>query len=259
MGRPSTLAHHLGHVAVRAPGMAPPKWAPRVLHLFEHVSHGQSTHSFGTMSLASSKQSLLSEGDPEGVLLVQRLHRPLEWHVVFHEGLEVATCFSCLWFCGGRTERARFNPRFSVTVVVRSRGFNFRDKIKPLLFRWRVRRPSNHSAPICTSSALKAPSSCGSLTAVSSASDTDILATAFSTIQVSLTTGQSITGAAGCPGPLYPRNGRRAHTIQRTCDDTASWPPRRPADGQQRAALRERVTGHQEGSRGLISPSRRMY
>ena len=49
------------------------------------------------------------------------------------------------------------------------------------------------------------------------------------------------------------------HTIQRTCDDTASWPPRRPADGQQRAALRERVTGHQEGSWGLISLSRRMY
>ena len=48
-------------------------------------------------------------------------------------------------------------------------------------------------------------------------------------------------------------------TIQRTCDDTASWPPQRPADGQQRAALRERVTGHQEGSRGLISPSRRMF
>ena len=36
------------------------------------------------------------------------------------------------------------------------------------------------------------------------------------------------------------------------------WPPRRPADGQQRAALRERVTGHQEGSRGLIIPSLRM-
>ena len=60
-------------------------------------------------------------------------------------------------------------------------------------------------------------------------------------------------------GPLYPRNGRRPHTIQGTCDDTASWPPRRPADGQQRAALRERVTGHQEGSRGLISPSRRLF
>ena len=61
------------------------------------------------------------------------------------------------------------------------------------------------------------------------------------------------------PGPLYSRNGKRPHTIQRTCDDTASWPPRRPADGQQRAALRERVTGHQEGSRGLINPSRRMF
>ena len=72
-------------------------------------------------------------------------------------------------------------------------------------------------------------------------------------------TRDSRTEARTGPGPLYPRNGKRPHTIQRTCDDTASWPPRRPADGQQRAALRERVTGHQEGSRGLISPSRRMY
>ena len=67
------------------------------------------------------------------------------------------------------------------------------------------------------------------------------------------------TEARTGPGPLCPRNGRRPRTIQGTCDDTASWPPRRPADGQQRAALRERVTGHQEGSRGLINPSRRMF
>ena len=72
-------------------------------------------------------------------------------------------------------------------------------------------------------------------------------------------TRDSRTEARTGPGPLYPRNGKRPHTIQRVCDDTASWPPRRPADGQQRAALRERVTGHQEGSRGLISPSRRMF
>ena len=71
-------------------------------------------------------------------------------------------------------------------------------------------------------------------------------------------TRDSRTEAQTGPGPLYTRNGKRPHTIQRTCDDTASWPPRRPADGQQRAALRERVTGHQEGPRGLISPSRRM-
>ena len=64
------------------------------------------------------------------------------------------------------------------------------------------------------------------------------------------------TEARTGPGPLCPRNGRRPHTIQGTCDDTANWPPQRPADGQQRAALRERVTGHQEGSRGLTSPSR---
>ena len=57
------------------------------------------------------------------------------------------------------------------------------------------------------------------------------------------------TEARRGPGPVYTRNGKRPHTIQRTCDDTASWP----------AALRERVTGHQEGSRGLIIPSRRMY
>ena len=67
------------------------------------------------------------------------------------------------------------------------------------------------------------------------------------------------TEARTGPGPLYPRNGRRPHAVQGTCDDTASWPPQRPADGQQRAALRERVTGHQEGSRGLINPSRRMF
>ena len=70
--------------------------------------------------------------------------------------------------------------------------------------------------------------------------------------------GQTTEARTG-PGPLYPRNGKRPPTIQRTCDDTATWPPRRPADGQQRAALRERVTGHQEGSRGLINPSRRMF
>ena len=44
------------------------------------------------------------------------------------------------------------------------------------------------------------------------------------------------------PGPLCPRNGKRPHTIQGTCDDTACWPPQRPADGQQRAALRLRVS-----------------
>ena len=57
--------------------------------------------------------------------------------------------------------------------------------------------------------------------------------------------------------PLYTRNGRRQHTIQGTCDDTASWPPRRPADGQQRAALRREGDGTR--SWGLISPSRRMF
>ena len=31
--------------------------------------------------------------------------------------------------------------------------------------------------------------------------------------------------------------------FQGTCDDTASWPPRRPADGQQRAALRRECDG----------------
>ena len=51
-------------------------------------------------------------------------------------------------------------------------------------------------------------------------------------------TRDSRTEARTGPGPLYTRNGKRPHTIQRTCDDTATWPPRRPADGQQRAALR---------------------
>ena len=45
------------------------------------------------------------------------------------------------------------------------------------------------------------------------------------------------TEARTGPAPLCPRNGKRPHTFQGTCDDTASWPPRRPADGQQRAAL----------------------
>ena len=45
------------------------------------------------------------------------------------------------------------------------------------------------------------------------------------------------------PGHLCPRNGKRPHTFQGTCDDTASWPPQRPADGQQRAALRREGDG----------------
>ena len=61
------------------------------------------------------------------------------------------------------------------------------------------------------------------------------------------------TEARTGPGPLCPRNGKRPPTIQRTCDDTARWPPRRPADGQQRAA------GHREGSQGLTSPSRHAH
>ena len=38
-------------------------------------------------------------------------------------------------------------------------------------------------------------------------------------------TRDSRTEARTGPGPLYPRNGKRPHTIQRTCDDTACWPP----------------------------------
>ena len=64
------------------------------------------------------------------------------------------------------------------------------------------------------------------------------------------------TEARTGPGPLCPRNGKRPHTIQGTCDDTASWLPRRPADGQQRALRRE---GDGTRSRGLISPSRRTF
>ena len=65
------------------------------------------------------------------------------------------------------------------------------------------------------------------------------------------------TEARTGPGPLYPRNGKRPHTVQRTCDDTASWLPQRPADGQQWAALRREGDGTR--SRGLISPSRRTF
>ena len=65
------------------------------------------------------------------------------------------------------------------------------------------------------------------------------------------------TEARTGPGPLYTRNGRRPHTIQGTCDDTASWPPRRPADDQQWVALRREGDGTR--SRGLISSSRRMF
>ena len=68
--------------------------------------------------------------------------------------------------------------------------------------------------------------------------------------------GQRTEARTG-PGPLYPCNGKRPPTIQRTCDDTASWPPQRPADGQQRAALRRGGDGTR--SRGLINPSRRMF
>ena len=60
------------------------------------------------------------------------------------------------------------------------------------------------------------------------------------------------TEARTGPGPLSPRNGKRPPTIQRTCDDTATWPPRRPADGQQRAALRREGDGTQ--SRGSDQP-----
>ena len=60
------------------------------------------------------------------------------------------------------------------------------------------------------------------------------------------------TEARTGPGPLYTRNGRRPHTIQGTCDDTANWPPRRPADGQQRAALPREGDGTQ--SRGSDQP-----
>ena len=62
---------------------------------------------------------------------------------------------------------------------------------------------------------------------------------------------------ANRPRSPVPRNGKRPHTIQGTCDDTASWLPRRPADGQQRAALRRGGDGTK--SRGLISPSRRTF
>ena len=55
----------------------------------------------------------------------------------------------------------------------------------------------------------------------------------------------------------YPRNGMPPPTIQRACNDTLTGPPRRPADGQQRAALRREGDGTQ--SRGLISPSRHMF
>ena len=55
------------------------------------------------------------------------------------------------------------------------------------------------------------------------------------------------TQARTGPGPLYTRNGKRPHTIQGTCDDTACSPPRRFADGQQWAALRERLRGRSPG------------
>ena len=63
------------------------------------------------------------------------------------------------------------------------------------------------------------------------------------------------TEARTGPCPLCPRSGKRPPTIQGTCDDTASWSPRSPADGLQRAALREESDGTR--SRGLIRPSRR--
>ena len=34
--------------------------------------------------------------------------------------------------------------------------------------------------------------------------------------------GQEDRGARDCPGPLYPRSGKRPPAIQRTCDDTSA-------------------------------------
>ena len=65
------------------------------------------------------------------------------------------------------------------------------------------------------------------------------------------------TGRLRCeqaPVPCAPCNGKRPPTIQGTCDDTATWPPRRPADGQQRAALRREGDGTPRRAPGSDQP-----
>ena len=65
------------------------------------------------------------------------------------------------------------------------------------------------------------------------------------------------TEARTGPCPLYTQ-WQITSELPRCDTTTTLWPPtRRPADGQQRAASRKR--GHQEGSRGLTSPSRRAH
>ena len=65
------------------------------------------------------------------------------------------------------------------------------------------------------------------------------------------------TEARTGPGPLCPRNGEATTHNPENMRRHLHWSPRRPADGQQRAALRRGGDGTQ--SRGLISPSRRMF
>ena len=68
---------------------------------------------------------------------------------------------------------------------------------------------------------------------------------------------QEAWGATDCPGPLYTRSGKRPRTIQGTCDDTPARPHEDPLTASSGRPSDEGVTGR--GSRGLISPSRRMF
>ena len=67
------------------------------------------------------------------------------------------------------------------------------------------------------------------------------------------------TEARTGPGHLYPRNGKRPHAVQGTCATTQRAGPHEDPLTASSGGPPKKVTGHQEGSRGLISPSRRMF
>ena len=174
-------------------------------------------------------------------------------------------------------EKKYWQHALLTSVFCHSRGLYFRDKTKPLLFRWRVRRPSNHSTPSAcpwpwrphrlldpsppslrpvslTSQRPRSPPYKSARTRVDSRarphayrrSPVGDWATRRARFLGNLghPWGQVAAGREAhhrreqAPVLCTPGNGKRPPTIQRTCDDTASWPPQRPADGQQRSALR---------------------
>ena len=69
---------------------------------------------------------------------VSRLQQPLEWHVLFHEGLELAPCFSCQrvpwWADGARNEHGLIQSgvrRFATGIVKRVWGGGRNGTMRP--------------------------------------------------------------------------------------------------------------------------------